>query len=87
MKYSPSVLTFARANLPSEIAVVIKQMPEVEGRRPPSEGELLTLSSSPGRLETKVEEPPPSQLAAQTQPAAIITSAHSYIFIPAEKGS
>ncbi len=81
------VVICAFANCPSAGAVEIKQIPDVDGRRPPSEGELFTFNSSPGRCETNVEEPPPSQLAAQTQPAAIITSAHSYIFIPAEKGA
>ena len=74
----------ARANVPSAGAVEINNIPVVVGLSAPSEGELLTLSSSPGLCETHVVDPPPSQFTAYVQPKSSITSANSYIDIPSE---
>ena len=54
----------ARTNSPVAGAVEINRIPVVVSRSAPSEGELFTLSSSPGRCERYVEDPPPSQLTA-----------------------
>ena len=47
----------------------------IVARSEPSEGiERIILAVSPSRFETKVEEPPPSQLTAFTQPNESIIS-------------
>ena len=85
--YWSSVFTDALTNLPSFTAFEITRMPPRVARWPPSEGLLFIVSSpEPERSEINVEEPPPSQFTASTQPRDSIISASSLMDVPAEYG-
>ena len=83
MSYSDLIFTLLR--IPVGATLDVMKIPCAVGRCAPSQGtERIVKVSSPTRLEIKVEDPPPSQLAAHLHPRASIASPSSKSQKPTE---